>query len=287
MHQLGFIGGVEKSILTAEIREKLSPAKRIKTPYGLTSPLKFLAHSGKKYVLIFRHGLEKIEITAPFVNYRANIYALKKMGVSRIVSFNTVGSLTQEVRVGDLILCDDFIDLADHMRRTFFTAKKSRHIRMHPAFCPDLMSRLAKVSSFLGKRLKQGGVYVCVNGPRLETAAEIRYLRIIGGDMVGMTMATEANLARELDMCYAPVCYSIDYAEGVYKAPDGSNVLVPEDEKQLKNEVSTVFSKVLEGILESSDAPKACGCELYGYLTIEPKLKPVVKMARNKSAVGK
>ncbi|MEM2114110.1 MAG: MTAP family purine nucleoside phosphorylase [Candidatus Caldarchaeum sp.] len=288
MHHLGFIGGVEKSVLAPEFREKLSPPKRIKTKYGLTSPIKTLKLDGQKYAFVFRHGVEKIEITAPFVNYRANIYALKSLGVSRIVSFNTVGSLTKDVKVGDVILCDDFIDLADHMRRTFFTAKKSRHVRMHPAFCPDLMQKLLEVGGFLGGRLKNGGVYVCVNGPRLETAAEIRYLRIIGGDVVGMTMATEANLARELDMCYAPVCYSIDYAEGVYRSPDGKNILVPEEERMLKNEAVKVFTKILAGVLKTADAPKTCQCELYGYLPIEPqKSQTVVEMAGNKPAVRK
>ena len=200
--------------------ERLS-SRRVRTPYGLSNPIHDFRKDGFRYLFLSRHGERGYEKTASYVNYRANIYAAKLLGVERILSWTGPGAISKKYRPGDLVLPDGLLDFTRSRPSTFYEGGGIGFIRQHPVFCEALRAALhaasGKAASAL--RLHSGGVYVCTEGPRLETAAEIRFFALAGADLVGMTLCPEAFLARELEICYAPVAYITNYAEGVRDLP--------------------------------------------------------------------
>jgi len=209
--------------------ERLS-SRRVRTPYGLSGPVHLCGKDGFRFLFLSRHGEKGYGTTAPYVNYRANIYAAKSLGVTRIVSWTGPGAIARELRPGDLVLPDDLLDFTRNRPSTFYEGKGIGFIRQFPVFCETLREAL-RAAAGRGPapsgdpkrrgagRLRYGGTYACTEGPRLETPAEIRFLARAGADLVGMTLCPEAFLARELEICYAPVAYVTNYAEGVRKMP--------------------------------------------------------------------
>ena len=212
--------------------ERLS-SRRVRTPYGLSNPVHLCEDAGFRFLFLSRHGEKGYEKTAPYVNYRANIYAAKSLGVTRIVAWTGPGAISPKVRPGDLVLPDDLLDFTRNRPSTFYEGKGIGFIRQFPVFCETLRDALRSAAdrgealrssassakrSEVG-RVHLGGTYACTEGPRLETPAEIRFLARAGADLVGMTLCPEAFLARELEICYAPVAYVTNYAEGVRKMP--------------------------------------------------------------------
>ena len=221
------LGGSGADALPAgTLGERLS-SRRVRTPYGLSNPVHLCEVAGFRFLFLSRHGESGYETTAPYVNYRANIYAAKSLGVTRIVAWTGPGAVSRNVRPGDLVLPDDLLDFTRNRPSTFYEGKGIGFLRQSPVFCETLRRALrgaAKRSrggtrSEGGRRLHSGGTYACTEGPRLETPAEIRFLARAGADLVGMTLCPEAFLARELEICYAPVAYVTNYAEGVRKMP--------------------------------------------------------------------
>ncbi len=158
------------------------------------------------------------------MNYRANIYAAKALGVDRIFAWTGPGAISPACRPGDLVLPDGLLDFTKNRPSTFYEGKGIGFIRQHPVFCEALRRALRGAAKSRGEgraggRLHVGGTYACTEGPRLETAAEIRFLASAGADLVGMTLCPEAFLARELEICYAPLAYVTNYAEGVRRLP--------------------------------------------------------------------
>ncbi|GAB4241952.1 MAG: hypothetical protein OHK0028_20580 [Deltaproteobacteria bacterium] len=161
------------------------------------------------------------------MNYRANIYAAKSLGVARIIAWSGPGAISRKYRPGDLVLPGDLLDFTRDRPSTFYEGKGIGFLRQYPVFCETLRgalrsawgSRRGGKRTEAGGKLHSGGTYACTEGPRLETPAEIRFLARAGADLVGMTLCPEAFLARELEICYAPVAYVTNYAEGVRKMP--------------------------------------------------------------------
>ena len=204
-------------------------SRRVRTPYGLSNPVHLCETDGFRFLFLSRHGEKGYEKTAPYVNYRANIYAAKSLGVTRIVAWTGPGAISRKLRPGDLVLPDDLLDFTRNRPSTFYEGKGIGFLRQYPVFCETLRNALRDAAgggealrssakrSYAG--LHFGGTYACTEGPRLETPAEIRFLARAGADLVGMTLCPEAFLARELEICYAPVAYVTNYAEGVRKMP--------------------------------------------------------------------
>lgn len=202
---------------------------RVRTPYGLSNPVHLCEKDGFRFYFLSRHGEKGYETTAPYVNYRANVYAAKSLGVTRIIAWTGPGAISRKYRPGDLVLPGDLLDFTRNRPSTFFEGKGIGFIRQFPVFCEALRDALrtaanegrarrsAGFSREGGRRVHFGGTYACTEGPRLETPAEIRFLAGAGADLVGMTLCPEAFLARELEICYAPVAYVTNYAEGVRK----------------------------------------------------------------------
>ncbi len=209
--------------------ERLS-SRRVRTPYGLSNPVHLWEKYGFRFYFLSRHGERGYDRTAPYVNYRANIYAAKSLGVTRIVSWTGPGAISRKVRPGDLVLPDDLLDFTRNRPSTFYEGKGIGFIRQYPVFCEAMRKALRsewgtreggkqRYEGGEAGRLHLGGTYACTEGPRLETPAEIRFLARAGADLVGMTLCPEAFLARELEICYAAVAYVTNYAEGVRRMP--------------------------------------------------------------------
>jgi len=222
-----------------------------------------MEHGERRFFLMPRHGEREYQVTAPFINYRANIWALKELGVERLVAWTGPGSLTSGLRVGDLVLPDDLIDMTRHRATTFFENKGIGILRQSPTFCSTLRSALEQVLSEMALRHVREGVYVVSEGPRLETRAEARALRTMGGDLVGMTLAPEAFLARELEMCYHPIAYVTAWAEGVGEDADASTRPGSEEERQARiDETLQLMPEIVWNLLELlPTAAWACSCQ--------------------------
>ena len=260
--------------------ERLS-GRRVRTPFGFSNPVHLYEKDGFRFLFLSRHGESGYETTAPYVNYRANVYAAKSLGVERIIAWTGPGIIARRYRPGDVALPDDLLDFTKGRPSTFYEGKGIGFIRQFPVFCDAVRSALreswdgtrgrrGRVSGTF--RLHDGGTYACTEGPRLETPAEIRFLASAGADMVGMTLCPEAFLARELEICYAPVAYLTNWAEGVRRMPYRRGALFegmlgPSGEgtvERAKNAIPALAiaaSRALEG--RNRDCPCAVSMERY------------------------
>jgi 5'-methylthioadenosine phosphorylase len=189
--------------------------KQVETPYGPA-----LVNIGRKdgfdLVFLARHGLD--HTTPPHkINYRANLKALQILGVKRILATCAVGSINRAIPPGGLALLSDFLDFTNDRPLSFYDGGKSglAHTNMDVPYCPALGRKILELAPALDLQIRPQAVYVATNGPRFETPAEIRMYERLGGDVVGMTGVPEVVLARELNMHYAAVAYSINWAAGL------------------------------------------------------------------------
>jgi 5'-methylthioadenosine phosphorylase len=225
----------------------------VQTPFGPSGPFRIMEIDGENAAFLSRHGEKGYHLTAPYVNYRANIYAAKELGAQRILSWSGPGAIHEAYSPGDLILPDDLIDLTRSRPSTFFEDKGIGFIRQNPVFCPKMRKAFGDALQDLGHPVHSGGTYVCTEGPRLETPAEIRFMKQMGGDLVGMTLVPETFLARELEMCYAPLCYISNYAEGIRTLPYEKGILfegtLPEKERHRVEQTLALFPEIIKTTL--------------------------------------
>jgi 5'-methylthioadenosine phosphorylase len=208
--EIGIIGGtgLYDPHLVKDAKETI-----VHTPYGLPSDSITVGElSGRKVAFLPRHA-KKHTIRPTDINARANIYALKKLGVKRIIAPSTVGSLKEEYKPGDFVFIDQFIDRTTRREQSFYTAeqKKVCHISVAEPMCPELRQTLIGVANDLRISSHKTGTYVCIEGPRFSTKAESRMYRLWGADVVGMTIVPECVLAREAEICYASISTVTDY----------------------------------------------------------------------------
>ncbi|MFA4901142.1 MAG: MTAP family purine nucleoside phosphorylase [Desulfobaccales bacterium] len=195
------------------------------TPYGASRPVHFFAHEGLSFAVLSRHGEAGYEVSAPFINARANLYALKALGVEKILAWVAPGSLREEMAPGDLVVPHDVLDEGKSGPHTFYSGVGWGFIRHNPVFCPELRVALLGVLAGMPFTVHDRAVYVATTGPRLETAAEVRKFALLGGDLVGQTLVPEVFLARELELCYVGLNYVVNYAEGLVDRPYQPGVL--------------------------------------------------------------
>jgi 5'-methylthioadenosine phosphorylase len=183
----------------------------IDTPFGQPSDKFILGTlSGKQIAFLSRHGRGHLRMPTE-LNFRANIYAMKLLGVERILSVSAVGSLKEELAPLDIVLPDQFVDRTRGRVSTFFGNGIVAHIAFGDPICPDLISRIHASAHKAGIPAKKGGVYVCMEGPAFSTKAESRLYRSWGMDLIGMTNLQEAKLAREAEICYVTIALVTDY----------------------------------------------------------------------------
>lgn len=224
------------------------------TPYGPSQPIYSAEIGGLSIKFMPRHGVEH-EAAPHRVNYRANIWALKKVGVKRILATNAVGAINPEYAPGDLVVPNDLIDLTRRRDGTFYDTPPIYHVDASQPYCPELRGCLLKAGGSINRRIWDKGVYACTEGPRFETPAEIRAIAKLGGDIVGMTGVPEAFLARELELCYASICYVSNMAAGLQKR------LTVEEVVKIGEKVSSDVYRLLEEAVKEIPEERSCPCK--------------------------
>ncbi len=213
MSKIGVIGGSGLYEIKGLV---IKGKKKIATPFGKPSDQYLIARSGNAEIIFLpRHG--KYHTIPPhMINYRANLWGFKKLGVDRVLSVSAVGGIKKGLRPGDIVIQDQVLDMTKNRRSTFYDGEDGVvHIDFTEPYCPELRRVLLNAGKRAAVPIKDGGTYVAVEGPRLETASEIRSFSILGGDIVGMTGMPEASLARELEICFAGLSVVANHAAGI------------------------------------------------------------------------
>lgn len=185
--------------------------RKLDTPFGPPSDFITIGELGCKRVAFIPRHARNHTIRPSDVNYRANIHALKQLGVQWIISPSTVGSLKEEFKPGDLVFIDQFIDRTTRREESFYESPKVCHISVAEPTCPELRKLLCKTAREMNISYHKSGTYVCIEGPRFSTKAESRLFRSWDADVVGMTLVPECVLAREAEICYASISTVTDY----------------------------------------------------------------------------
>lgn len=246
--RLAVIGGsgLEKLFVEGE-------ATVVGTPYGVSPDIYFSELEGQSVAFLARHGIDHA-VPPHQINFRANIMALKNLGVERIIALNAVGSLKTQIRPSDLVLIHDFIDFTKSRASTFFEGTPVVHVDMTEPYCPQLRKIVYESAHNQGVHLSQQGVYVCTEGPRFESPAEIRLFQQAGADVVGMTGLPEVVLAREAEMCYCSICIVTNFAAGM------QNKLSSKEVSKTVVEVQSHLRELLVETLKKIPQARECKC---------------------------
>ncbi|MFB3883934.1 MAG: S-methyl-5'-thioadenosine phosphorylase [Thermodesulfobacteriota bacterium] len=181
------------------------------TPFGAPSDSFVVGRvEGTKVAFLPRHG-KGHRISPSSLNFRANIYAMKVLGVQSIIGVSAVGSMKESLHPGDMVIPDQYIDRTVHRQNTFFSDGVVCHISFADPVCPTLSQIIYEAGKEVGANVHKGGTYLCIEGPQFSTRAESKLYRTWGVDVIGMTNLPEARLAREAEICYATIAFVTDY----------------------------------------------------------------------------
>ena len=279
---LGIIGG---SGLYA--MKGLTETKEInvKTPFGDPSE-KIVTGllEGKRVAFLARHGRGH-RILPSEINYRANIYAMKLLGVERIISVSAVGSLKEDLRPGEFLVPDQFFDRTKNRASTFFGDGLVAHVAFAHPTCGELSGVLAEACVHQAVKVHRRGTYICIEGPQFSTLAEAEVNRQLQFDVIGMTNVTEAKLAREAEICYAAIAMITDYD---CWHPDHESVTAAQIIATL-NQNAENAQKVLRTAVREIPAGRSCRCgaALQHALVTDMRLVPTTTKKRLSAIIGK
>jgi 5'-methylthioadenosine phosphorylase len=258
---LGLIGGT--GLGEALLGEVRGEDRFVETPFGSPSgPIRVVEWKGIELAIVARHGDGHV-LPPSQVPYRANIYALKTLGVTHIIASGAVGSLRDSIRPGDLVIVDQVIDKTHRRLATFFDVGLAVHVEMAQPYCTRMRELLLSVASKIDATVHPKGTYVCMEGPAFSTVAESHMHRDWGADLIGMTSMPEAKLAREAEMCYALIALVTDF--DCWK-PHEPGV----DKKKLLEEIignlktaTTNAVALMRAAIEvfAADPPLSCECQ--------------------------
>ena len=255
----------------SDVREE-----RIDTPFGAPSDAYILGTlEGRKVAFLARHGRGH-RILPTELNFRANIYGLKQLGVERIISVSAVGSLKQEHKPMDFVIPDQFVDRTQQRVSTFFGDGIVAHVALADPICAEVAASAASACKKAGVTAKHGGTYICIEGPQFSTRAESHLYRSWGMDVIGMTNLQEAKLAREAEVCYATIAMVTDYD---CWHPEHDSVTVDVVISYLNKNAENACRVVRETV---ANMPKTrsckCGSALeYAILTDRAKIPPATR----------
>jgi 5'-methylthioadenosine phosphorylase len=255
---------------------------RVKTPFGEPSDALVVGKlEGKRVAFLARHGRGHRFMPSE-LNFRANIYAMKLLGVQRIISVSAVGSLKEDLRPGEFLVVDQFVDRTKGRPSTFFGNGIVAHVTFDKPTCPQLSSTLADACVSAAVPVHRKGTYVCMEGPQFSTLAEANFHRANNWEVIGMTNVTEAKLAREAEICYATIAMITDYD---CWHPQHASVTVAQIVATLTQNASNAQNVVREAVktLSSNRACK-CGSALKHAIITDPKVVPA-KTKKNLSAI--
>ena len=236
-------GGFEEKIVTTEFGEARCRIGEI---------------AGNQVVFLSRHG-EQHTLPPHLINNRANILALKSFGTEEIFATACVGSMNKDIEPGDFVVCDNILDFTKGRPSTFFdreTQERAIHVDFSYPFCERLRQTVIGCLKKLGYKYHKRGVYVCTEGPRFETAAEIKMFGMLGGDVVGMTAMPEAVLAHEAEMCYATIAFAANMGAGISNVPLGFNDII-----EIMKSGDEKMKKLIELFIKSETASVTCDCQ--------------------------
>jgi len=258
---------------------------KVSTPFGQPSDAIILGNlEGIRVAFLPRHG-EGHRISPSELPAKANIYALKSLGVERIISVSAVGSLKEEIEPLDVVIPDQLIDATKGRANTFFTDGIVGHASLAEPFCPVLRRVLLEASTKVGAEVHKGGTYLVMEGPQLSTKAESQLYRSWGADVIGMTALPEAKLAREAEICYATLALVTDYDcwHTSYESVTAAMILA-----NLQKGIDTV-KKILKLLLPSIPHTRDCTCAsaLKDAIATEMKYVPKEKRKELGLLIGK
>jgi len=257
----------------------------VKTPFGAPSDRFIRGHlGGAELIFLPRHGRGHRWLPTE-VNFRANIFAMKKLGVERIISVSAVGSLRREIAPGHLVVPDQFIDRTTQRPSTFFGRGVVAHVSLADPFCPELSAQLANAAEAANGTVHRGGTYLCMEGPQFSTRAESRLYRAWGADVIGMTNLQEAKLAREAEICFGTLALATDYDCWNEEA---GNVEIEHVLRILSHNVE-LAKKTIHNVIEAAPAIRSCRCAsaLKNALVTERKKIPKKVRAELRPIIGK
>lgn len=248
-HAMILGSGFEKALQPLEVIE-------VETPFNSKKVVVFrVVIDDVESLVVLRHGVEH-ENPPHMVEYRANIWSLKELGAYRLLAVNTVGAVNPIMKPGDLTVPHNLIDFTKRRCYTFYDAQPVVHIDFTKPYCEELRGLLIKSACKLGETVWDKSTYICTEGPRFETVAEIRMFRFLGADVVGMTGCPEAALARELGLCYASLCIVSNMAAGMQSRITSKEV------SDIASRKRETVMKVLWEAIKSIPADRSCSCSI-------------------------
>src|SRR5690348_2571238 len=258
---------------------------RVKTPFGDPSDALVLGTlEGKRVAFLSRHGRGH-RFTPSEINYRANLYAMKLAGVTRLISVSAVGSLREDLRPLEFLIPDQFYDRTKLRVSTFFGDGIVAHVGFDKPTCAQLSGVLGSACDAAGVKAHRGGTYVCIEGPQFSTLAEAHVHRQLRFDIVGMTNVTEAKLAREAEFCYATVAMITDYD---CWHPEHASVTLEEVMGNLSRNAESACNVIRQAV-RAMPAERQCKCgrALAHAIVTERKLVPAATRRRLGAIIGK
>jgi 5'-methylthioadenosine phosphorylase len=284
-------GGVTKAIIAGSGFYELAGLEnarelRLDTPFGSPSDRIVVGRLGNDEVaFLARHGPGH-RLLPSEINHRANIFALKTLGVERLLSASAVGSLREQIRPRDIVVVDQFVDRAAHRQATFFGAGIAAHVAFADPVCPETRSVLQRAAKAVDARVHEGGTYACIEGPAFSTRAESHLYRSWGIDVIGMTNLHEAKLAREAEICYATLALVTDYDCWHDEADDVSVEGLLDNLRANRTIAARVLREAL-GLLPERGAGCGCGDALRDAIITAPDAIPPETRSRLRPLVGR
>ena len=226
----------------------------IDTPYGKPSDtITMGTFKGRKIAFLPRHG-KKHSIPPHKINFKANIWAFKELGITRIIAPSAVGSLKEEFEPGHFALPTQFLDFTKSRDGSFSDNGKVIHISVADPFCPELQTSILDVTNNQDLEMHKDCTYVCIEGPRFSTKAESKFFRTTGADIIGMTLVPECQLAREAQICYASISTVTDYDVWADKPVTAKEVIATLSKNVEKTK------KVLTELIDKIPKTRSCSC---------------------------
>lgn len=253
--EIGIIGGSGFYDLASGLKEI-----KVETPYGPPSDKIAIGKvGGRKVAFLPRHN-KTHDVPPHQINYRANIWALKSLGISRIITSHAVGSLQKDIKPGDFVILDQFIDRTKGRIDTFYDGQITTHISTAFPYCPQLRKSAIKAAKEVGVRVHEKGTVVVIQGPRFSTAAESTWFTKMGWDVINMTEYPEIVLAREKEICYCAIAIATDYDAGLVAEGEVKPVSVDEIVKIFQKNVMKA-KEIMLAMIENYPKRVTCKCQ--------------------------
>lgn len=266
---MGIVGIIGGSGLYQMEGVEITEEKRVETPFGPPSDKIMLGKlEGRDVAFLPRHGRGHA-IPPHRINFRANIFAMKELGVRAIISVSAVGSMKENIHPGELVMVDQFMDRTKDRPQTFFDEGIAVHVGFADPVCSILREALVKAAKKVRVPVHDGGTYICIEGPAFSSRAESKIYRSWGVDVIGMTNYQEARLAREAEICFATIALSTDYdCWHVDEGPVDVAMVLETMKKNVRNAQAAIRE-----VMRNYDFDKNCACNesLKGAIITDPK----------------